>query len=142
MWEKLNKDMASAMKGRNKERLETLRMLKAKVLHVNARGDLDEKEIIKLFQNYQKSLKETLDILKANGKPDEAKKIEGEMAIVSEYLPKMMSEDETRTLVKETVARLGLTSKKEMGRLMKEILTGRSDINGSLVNKIASEFLQ
>lgn len=132
----------AAMKSGDKTRLETLRMMKSKILAVNARGDLPEKDIIKILQNYSKSLKESIEIMIQHGKTAEAEKIKSESDIVNEYLPKMLGEEETRSLVKETIASLQVTSIKEIGRVMKEIVGQRSDVDGSLVRKIVSEILQ
>jgi hypothetical protein len=132
----------AAMKSGDKNRLETLRMMKSKILAVNARGDLPEKDIVRILQNYAKTLKESIEIMAQHGKIDESEKIKSELAIVNEYLPRMLSEEETRSLVKETVSSLGIASIKEMGLIMKEIAGKRSDVDGALVRKIVSEILQ
>jgi len=142
MLDKLNKDIAFSMKSGDKDRLETLRMMKSQVLRVNARGDLPEKDIIKILQNYAKSLKESMDIMSKHGKTDDVKKLEKELSVVEEYTPKMLGEEDTRKLVSDTVASLGLTSIKQMGLLMKDITSKRNDVDGALVRKIVSEILQ
>ena len=134
MFEKINKDLAAAMKAGDKVRLETLLMMKSKILNVNARGDLPEKDIVKILQNYAKSLKESLDLMKQHGKNDEADKVLKEIGIINEYLPKMLTEEETKKLVEETIKALGLTSMKEIGRVMKE-LAQRSDVDAGLAKK-------
>ncbi len=141
MLEKINKEIASAMKSGDKIRLMTMRMMKAKILHVNARGDLPEKEIIKILQNHAKSLQETIDICKQHGKEQEKEQAEKELAIVSEYLPKMLGEAETKAIVQEVISSLGIASQKEIGKIMKEILGKHSDIDGSMVRKIVMELL-
>ena len=130
------------MKAGEKLRLETLRMMKSKILNVNARGDLPEADIIRILKNYAKSLKETIDIMAGAGKTEEADKTRKELEIVSGYLPRMLSEDDTRALVKDTITALGATSRKQMGQVMKEITGKRPDADAALVSKIASELLQ
>lgn len=129
------------MKSGDKVRLMVLRMIKAKILHVNARGDLPEKDIIKIIQNHAKSLQETIDVCKLHAKNDEMLAAQKELEIVSEYLPKMLSEEETKALVTATIASLGITSQKEIGKIMKEVLGLRSDVDGAVVRRIVQELL-
>jgi len=142
MFDKLNKDIVSSMKSGDKDRLETLRMMKSQILKVNARGDLPEKDLIKILQNYAKTLKESMDIMSKHGKTADVSKLEKELSVVEEYTPKMLGEEDTRKLVSDTVSSLGLTSIKQMGLLMKEITSKRNDVDGALVRKIVSEILQ
>ncbi len=130
------------MKSGDKDRLETLRMMKSQILKVNARGDLPEKDLIKILQNYAKTLKESMDIMSKHGKTADVSKLEKELSVVEEYTPKMLGEEDTRKLVSDTVSSLGLTSIKQMGLLMKEITSKRNDVDGALVRKIVSEILQ
>lgn len=141
MYSKINKDLASAMKAGDKLRLETLRMMKSKILNVNARGDLPEKEIIKILKNYAKTLKESIDIMSQHNRIEEADKIKKELAIVGEYFPKSLSEEETKAFLVELIKEIGAASKKDMGRVMKEALSRRSDADGDIVRKIVMEIL-
>ncbi len=142
LFETINKDLTAAMKAKDSVRLGVLRMMKSKVLNVNARGDLPDAEIIKILQAYSKALKESAEIMAQHGKSEDADIIKKELSIISEYLPKMLDEEATKTLVKETAAQLNITSPKQMGLIMKEIMGKRNDVDGSLVRKIASEILQ
>src|SRR3989338_605691 len=139
MFNKINQDITKAMKSGDKVRLEVLRMMKSKILNVNARGDLPEKDIVKILQSYAKTLKETIDITEKLGRSAEALQAKNELLIVEEYLPKMLSEDETKKLVEATIAELGVSSPKDMGKVMKEIAGKRTDVDGNLVRKIVSE---
>jgi len=141
MFNRINKDIASAMKAKDTVRLETLRMMKSKILNVNARGDLPEKDLVKILQNYAKSLKESYEVMMQHGKTADAEKVKTEMAIISEYLPKMLSEEETKKLVEDTIKALGLTSMKEIGKIMKELAV-RSDVDAGLAKKYVSEILK
>ena len=142
MFDKLNKDIALAMKAGDKVRLEVLRMMKSKILTVNARGDLPEKDITKILQNYGKSVKETIEMALQHNKPETAEQSKKELAIVEEYLPKMLSEEETKTLVQETIAKVGATSIKDMGKVMKEIVAVRTDVDGNIVRRFVGEILK
>lgn len=130
------------MKASDKVRLETLRMMKSKILVVNARGDMPDAEIVRILQNYAKSLKESIDIMEKYGKSGEASLVKTEIAIVEEYLPMMLSDEETVQLVRKAIEDLGVTSIKEIGKIMKETVAKRQDIDGSKVRQIVSEILK
>jgi uncharacterized protein len=138
----INKGIAVSMKSGDKVRLETLRMMKSKILNVNARGDLTDQEVIKILKNYSKALKESIDIMSQHGRTEEMEKIKAESAIVGEFLPEMLSEEATKELVKETIAALGLASKKQIGLVMKEITGKRADVDSAKVKDFALEILQ
>lgn len=139
---RINSDIAAAMKSGDKTRLETLRMMKSKVLLVNARGDLSDKEVVKILLTYAKSVKETVDIMTQHARQAEADQAKKELAIVEDYLPKMLSEEETGKLIKEAISSLGITSPKEIGRLMKEVVALRADVDARLARKIFNESFQ
>jgi hypothetical protein len=142
MFKKINSDLSAAMKARDTFRLGVIRMMKSKVLNVNARGDLPDAEIIKIFQKYAKSLKDAIVETKKVNRPEAVAKLEGELKIVEEYLPKMLSEAEVRDVVAGVIAEVGATSPKDTGKVMKALMGKGLNIDGSLVSKIASEALK
>jgi len=142
LFARINTDIAAAMKSGDKTRLETLRMMKSKVLLVNARGDLSDKEVVKILLTYAKSVKETVDIMTQHARQAEADQAKKELAIVEDYLPKMLSEAETTKLIKDAIASLSITSAKEIGRLMKEVVAVRADVDAGLARKIFNESFQ
>ncbi|MEK7376851.1 MAG: GatB/YqeY domain-containing protein [Candidatus Margulisiibacteriota bacterium] len=142
LFAQINADIIASMKSGDKTKLETLRMMKSKILLVNARGDLPEKEIIRILQNYAKSVKETADVMSQHNRMPEADQAKKELMIVEIYLPRMLSEEETKKLVKDAITALGITSPKEIGRIMKEVLSNRTDVDGSLARKIFNESFQ
>jgi len=141
LFRKLNNDLAAAMKAKNAFRLGVIRMMKSKVLNVNARGDLPDAEILKILQKYAKSLKDAIEETKKVNRPDAVKKLEGELNIVGEYLPKMLSEAEVRDVVAKVVAEVGATSPKETGKVMKAVMGKGLNVDGSIVSKLVSEML-
>ena len=142
LFAQINTDITASMKSGDRNKLETLRMMKSKILLVNARGALSDKEIVKILQTYAKSVKETVDIMDKHSRTAEADQAKKELEIVETYLPKMLSEDETKKLIKDAIAELGITSPKEIGRIMKEVVGARADIDGSLARKIFNESFQ
>ncbi len=142
MFKKINSDLAAAMKARNTFRLEVIRMMKSKVLLVNARGDLPDAEIIKILQKYAKSLKDAIEETKKVNRPEAVAKLEGELKIVEEYLPKMLSEAEVRDAVVKAIAEVGATSSKDTGKVMKAVMGKGLNVDGSTVSRIVSETLR
>lgn len=75
MMEQINHGIKEAMRSRDQLRLETLRMLKSKILAVDARGNLPDAEVLKLFKTYFGNLQEALEQAQANNRPEMAEKI-------------------------------------------------------------------
>jgi hypothetical protein len=142
MFKKINDALSAAMKAKDTFRLEVIRMMKSKVLNVNARGDLPDAEIIKIIQKYAKSLKDAIEETKKVNRPDAVTKLEGELKIVEEYLPKMLSEAEARELVAKTIAEQGAAGPKEMGKVMKAIAAKGLSVDNSMISKLVSEALK
>ncbi len=142
LFKKINNDMAAAMKSKQTERLEVLRMMKSKVLLVNARGALPDNEIARIIQKYAKSLKDAIEETKKVNRPEAVAKLESELKVVEEYLPKMLSEAETRELVSKTIAEVGASTKKDMGKVMKAITSKALSVDNAMVSRIVSEVLK
>ena len=142
LFNKINNDLKNAMKARDELRLSVLRMMKSKVLYVNARGDLPDAEIIKILTKYGKDIKESIEEFKKVGRLVEVERSEKELKIVQEYLPKELSPDEIKSLVQQAVAETGATSIKEMGNVMKAVLAKSPGIDAKLVNQFVREILK
>jgi len=142
LFNKVCADLAAAMKAKDTLRLEVLRMMKSKILLVNARGDLPDAEVMKILQKYAKSLKDAIEEIKKVNRADAVAKLEKELKIVEEYLPKMLSEAEVRQLVSSVITEVGATSAKDTGKVMKAVMGKGLNVDGSLVSKIVSEALK
>ena len=142
MIEKINAAIKEAMKNQEKFRLEVLRMLKSKILVVNARGDIPDAEVVKIIQKYAKSLKETLVQQQEFNRSEEVADTEKELAVVAEFLPPELSDEELETLVKESITALGASSMKDMGNVMKAVISQQSGIDGGKVKNVVVRFLQ
>jgi len=127
------------MKAKDTFRLDVIRMMKSKVLNVNARGDLPDAEILKILQKYAKSLKDAIEETKKVNRPEAVKKLEGELKIVGEYLPKMLSEAEAKDIVAKAIAEVGATSPKDTGKVMKVVMGMGLNVDGSMVSKLVSQ---
>ena len=141
LYDKINADLKDAMKAQDKPKLECLRMMKSKIMAVDARGAMPDAEIEKILRNYAKSIKETVEILSKNGKAAEAKISETEAAIVESYLPKQLDEAATKALVDAVIAEVGATAKSDIGKVMKAVLAKGQAVDGKLVNQYAASKL-
>ena len=133
MLQKLTDDIKQAMKGGNKDRLEVLRMMKSKIQNVDTRGTLSDAECQKIVSSYAKGLRESVKQYRDLGKSDVAGKLEAELKIIEEYLPKSLSPEEVKALVVKTIQEVGATSKKDMGKVMKAVLGANPTLDGNAV---------
>ena len=141
---KLQDDMKLAMKAGDGLTRDTVRLaitdLKKKELDL-AR-DLTPEEELAVLQKGVKSREDSITQYEAAGRADLAARERDEIGVLQRYLPKRLSEAETRALVQQTIQRLGLTSKKELGALMKALLAEhKATLDGKLVQKLAAELL-
>jgi len=142
LFAKISANLQAAMKSKDELRLSVLRMIKSKIIYVNARGDMPDNEIIKIISKYAKELKESIEEFKKVGRNDIAEKTLEELKIVEEYLPKQLSEAEIKALVQAAATTLGATSIKEMGKVMQEVLKNNPGIDGKLVSQFVREILK
>lgn len=139
--EKINEDIKDAMRSRNQLRLDTLRMLKSKILTVDARGNVPDADVLKLFKTYYGNIQEALDQAKAAGRTEIAEKLNSELAIIQEFLPKALSQEETKALVEQAIAESGAKTKKDFGMVMKCIMKLNNTVDGKLAKDIANQML-
>ncbi len=139
--ETLNEGIKEAMRSRDQVRLDTLRMLKSKILAVDARAGLADAEVIKLFKAYFGSLQEALEQAQAVNRLEIAEKLKKELTIIQEFLPKAPSLEETKKLVVQAIAASGAKTKKDLGLVMKAIMKLNSSVDGKLAKDLASELL-
>ena len=142
LFARINSDLMQAMKDKNELKLSVLRMIKSKVLYINARGDLPEAEVLKIVSKYAKDIKESIEEIKKLGRADEAAKIEPELAIVQEYLPKELTSDDLKTIINDIIKTSGASGMKDMGKVMKEISAKYPTSDGKVVSQLVREALQ
>jgi len=141
MIEQINEGIKEAMRSQDKIRLATLRMLKSKILAVDARANLPDVEVIKLFKTYYGNLEEAMQQAEAVNRFDIAEPLKAELQIIQEFLPKAPSREETRQLVIQAIAESGAKSKKEFGMVMKTVMKLNSAVDGKLAKELANELL-
>lgn len=141
LFAKINSELQSALKARDELRLSVLRMVKSKILYVNARGDLPDEEIIKIIKKYSKDLKQSIEEFKKVGKNEEVETHEEEFAIVAEYLPPELTPEEIKKIVQQAITDTGAASMKDMGKVMKEVTGKNPGIDGKIASQTVRELL-
>lgn len=140
--ERINDGIKEAMKSRDQTRLSTLRMLKSKILAVDARANLPDTDVVKLFKTYYGSLQEALVQAQELNRPDIAEPLKSELLIIQEFLPKALSPEETKRIVMQAIAESGAKTKKDLGMVMKTAMKLNSTIDGKQAKDVASALLQ
>ena len=131
MREQFTTMLKTAMKAGDKRRVDTVRMITAalKDRDIEARGqgkEVSNDDILAMLQKMVKSRQESMEIYDKNGRPELAQQEREEIAIIQEFLPRQMSEDE----VKAAIAATGAASIKDMGKVvgaLKAKFTGQMD---------------
>ena len=144
-FEQIQEDMYSAMKSGEKEKANTLRTVisKLKDKQIEKRDDLSEEEEIKILQTLVKQRKESIELYEKGGRSELVAIEKQEMDIINSYLPKMMSEDAIKDIVKNVIDSTGASSMSEMGKVMPEIMRqGKGLIDGKTAQKFVSEMLK
>ena len=145
---KINLDYNEALKAKDKSKISTYRLILSgiKDLDILNRSNPDKKEtddegIKKLLKKMIKQRAESIDVYKKNNREDLLKIEESEHKILSDYLPKQLSEEETKRICSEVAQKLGANSIKDMGKVMGELKKNYSDTldfskAGSLLKEI------
>jgi len=141
---KLQDDMKAAMKAGDALTRDTLRLaitdLKKKELDL-AR-ELKPDEELAVLQKCVKSREDSVAQYGAAGRTDLVDKEKAEIGVIRRYLPTLLSEDETRAIVRAKIAALGVSSKKDLGQVMKAVMAEhKGQVDGKLVQRLASELL-
>lgn len=139
--EKINAGIKEAMLSRQQLRLDTLRMLKSKILAVDARGNVPDADVLKLFKTYYGNLQEALTQSEAANRPEAVEKLKGELLIVQEFLPKVPSQEETKQIVEQAIKDVDAKTKRDFGMVMKGIMKLNSSVDGKLAKEIANSLL-
>jgi uncharacterized protein YqeY len=136
--------MKQAMRAKDKETLQVIRMLKASIQNeqIKKGQDLNDEEELTVLSREMKQRRDSLAEFEKADRTDLADKVKKEIVIVENYLPAQLSEEEIRAIVTEAVAKTGATSPKEFGKVMGAVMPkvkGKAD--GNQVNAIVKELL-
>ena len=145
--QRIEDDIKSALLAGDKTRAMTLRGLKSTLLNVKvAEGKRDtgltDEEVINIFSKEAKKRQESADLYVQGGSQDRADKELVEKAVIEEYLPKQLSEDEIASIVAEVIAETGATEQRDMGKVIAGVrakTAGSAD--GSIIARLTKEKL-
>ena len=144
--EKINNDLKQAMLNKDEASLRGIRAIKSAILlaktEKGGNKDLNEDGEIKLLQKLVKQRKDSLEIYEKENREDLAKKEREEIEVIERYLPKQMSMDELKEILKKIMTETGATSPQDIGKVMgvaSKQLAGRSD--GKTISTVLKELL-
>ena len=146
--DRISEDIKTAMKAKEKIRLETVRSIKKVILEkessLRAQGQdaLTESQELDILSQLAKQRRDSIEQYRKAGRDDLADQESQELAIIEEYLPKQLSDEEVVTIIDEVIASTGATSAKDMGKVMRaamQQLKGRAD--GQKIQAIVKEKL-
>ena len=134
--EQIDADLKKAMLARDNVTRDTLRMIKSELL------TLDDPDELAVLTRAVKSRRDSIKSYLEGGRQDLADKEQAEIEVIQRYLPKPLSEDEAREAVAAIVTELGASTKKDLGKVMKEVRARYpGQIDGKLASSIAGELL-
>ena len=147
--EKINEQFNAALKSKNKTSVSTFRLILAAIKErdiANRRGgkkeEIKDPEIIKVLRKMRKQRQESADLYKKAERQELLEVEEAEIRIIDTFLPKQLSEDETKKICKEIIESVGASSIKDMGKIMGQLKQKYSDsVDFSKVNTIVKDLL-
>ncbi|HEY9831881.1 MAG TPA: GatB/YqeY domain-containing protein [Stenomitos sp.] len=134
--DRISEEIKVAMKAKDKVRLETVRSIKKVILEkestLRAQGQesLTESQELEVLTQLAKQRRDSIEQYRKAGREDLAEQESQELAILEEYLPKQLSDQEVAEIIDEVIAAVGATSAKDMGKVMGSVmqqLKGRAD---------------
>lgn len=135
---RLMDDVKAAMKGGDKERLATLRLIQAAIKQTeidarssDARPELDDTQVLAVMERMLKQRRDSISQFEAAGRQDLADKEKSEVAVIETYMPQRLDEAELDALIRAAIAESGATSARDMGKVMALVKTraaGRADM--------------
>jgi uncharacterized protein len=147
--EQLNEDMKSAMKAGDKRKLATIRLMMAAIKDkdINSRTEghdsdkLPDSALLDLFAKMVKQRQDSISAYDQGGRPELAQQEREEMQIIQSYMPKQLSDAETKAAIEAIIAAVGATTIKDMGKVMAELkskLSGQIDMGkaGAVVKSL------
>ncbi len=137
--------LKQSLKNGEKIRVSVLRMLRSEIANKKIEDgvkELDDEKVAVIVQKMARQHKESIEQFRKGGRDDLVKKETEELAVLEEYLPEQLSEEELSRIISESITRTGASSPGDMGRVMSDVMSrvqGRAD--GKTVNRIVKEKL-
>jgi len=141
----IKSNMYTAMKSGEKKTAGTLRTLLAKLKdqQINTGKELSDQEGLNVIKTLVKQRRESIEIYEKANRPDLAEQEKIELNILVSYLPQMMTEDETRSLVISVIEETGSIGMEDVGKVMPVVMQrGAGSVDGKTANMILRELLE
>ena len=144
MIEQIQRDITSAMKAREEQRLSTLRMVKTalKNREIEKMAPLDDKESQQVLSTLIKQRKESVEQFLKGGRKELADKEAAEIILIETYLPKAASEEEIAAGVRTVIAEMNSPTMKDMGTVMKNVMARFAGAGVRVDGKQVSELVK
>ena len=147
--DKIETDYKNALKSKDKDKISTYRLILSGMKNLDIvnrsspeKKETDEDDIKKLLKKMIKQRSESIEFYKKSNRNDLLEIEQGEVNILSEYLPKQLGEEETKKICSEIIEKTGASSIKDMGKVMGELKKNYSDsIDFSKAGTIIKEIL-
>lgn len=146
LFDQVSEDIKKAMLAQDKVAMDTLRGIKKEFLEAKTakgnNGELTDEQGAKILQKMVKQRKESAEMYKSANRPELAESEMAQVAIIEQYMPAQMSEEEIVGILKEIIAQTGATSMKEMGKVMgiaSKQLAGKAD--GRVISEKVKQLL-
>jgi uncharacterized protein YqeY len=144
MIERLEAELKQAMAARDSERRDTLRLILASLRSAEKelQRPLHDDEELQVLQRERKRRTEAAEAFRAGDREEQAEDEERELAVLEEFMPEPLTEDELDEIVDDVIAEVGATSMRDIGRVMADVMpqvAGRAD--GSAVSQLVREKL-
>jgi uncharacterized protein len=141
---RLEGELKQAMAARDGERRDTLRLILASLRSAEKelQRPLHDDEELQVLQRERKRHTEAAEAFRAGGREEQAEGEERELAVLEEFMPEPLSEEELEEIVDDAIAEVGATSMRDIGRVMADVMpqvAGRAD--GSAVSQLVREKL-
>ena len=131
---KIESDYQNSLKSKDKGKISTYRLILASIKDLDIanrsgskKKETDDNDVKQLLKKMIKQRSESIEIYKKNNREDLLKVEENEVSILSNYLPKQLSEEETKNVCLEVVKKINAQSVKDMGKVMGELKKNYSD---------------
>jgi uncharacterized protein YqeY len=141
---RMESDLTTAMKERDNERRDALRLILSSLRSAEKelQRPLHDDEELQVLQRERKRRLESAEAFRTAGREEQAQAEEAELAVLEEFMPEPLSEDDLERIVDDVIAEVGATSMRDLGRVMADVMpqiAGRAD--GSAVSQIVREKL-
>lgn len=140
--QRINDDLKAAMKSGDKTRLETLRMVRAQIIEFEKKGlnrSMNEDDEMSILVSAVKKRNESIEQFKAAGRTELVEQETKELKIITEYLPKQLSQEEAEAIIVKVILESGASSLKEMGKVMPLAM---KELKGKIDSKVISEIVK